>query len=90
MIHPISYDQIRSRHPIYPQENAVVVNSSSILTKTNELEFLEGNINIEEIILYKDKNVNFFAEGFSPLFPQGLGGLRTTGMNGENPGQGGG
>jgi hypothetical protein len=30
MIRPIFYDEMRSRHRIYPQENVVVVNSSSI------------------------------------------------------------
>ena len=79
---------MRSVHPIYPQENAVVVNSSSILTKSDELEFLEGNI--EEIILAKDSNGSFFAEGFLPPLPQRRGGRTTTGMNGQNPGQGGG
>ena len=88
IVRPISYDEMRSRHPIYPQENAVVVNSSSILTKSDELEFLEGNI--EEIILAKDSNGSFFAEGFSLPFPQRPGGRTTTGMNGQNPGQGGG
>ena len=30
IIRPISYDEMRSRHSIYPQENVVVVNNSSI------------------------------------------------------------
>jgi len=30
IIHPISYDDMRNRHPIYPQENVVVLNSFSI------------------------------------------------------------
>ena len=77
IVRPISYDEMRSRHtnPIYPQENRVVVNSSSILTKSDELEFLKGSI--EKIILAKDSNRSFFAEGFSPPLPQRPG-SRTT------------
>ena len=42
IIGPIPYDEMRSRYPIYPQENGVVLNSSSILTQNDELGFLEG------------------------------------------------
>jgi hypothetical protein len=41
IIRPISYDEMRSRHPIYPQENGVVVNSSSISNQGFNL--LENN-----------------------------------------------
>lgn len=87
IVRPICYDEMLSRHPIYPQENAVVVNSSSLLTKSDELEFL---VKREEIILAKDSNGSFFAEGFSPPLPQRPGGRTTTGMNGQNTGEGGG
>jgi hypothetical protein len=73
---------MRSRHPnsIYPQENRVLVNSSSILTKSDELEFLEGNI--EEIILAKNANANgsFFADSFPQALPLRPGSRRTTGI----------
>lgn len=71
-----------SRNPIYPQENVVLVNSSSISTENDELEFLEGNT--KEIILAKDINGNFFAEGFQPPLPQRPGSRPTTGIGGSN------
>jgi hypothetical protein len=63
---------MRSRHPdpIYSQENLVVLNKSFVSTKNDELKFLKGNI--EEIILAKDSNNNFFAEAFTPLLPLDL------------------
>lgn len=42
IIRPISYNEMHSYHPIYSQENVVLVNSSSIPTQNNELSFLEG------------------------------------------------
>lgn len=38
IVRPISYDEMRIRHPIYPKENAVVGNSSSISPQNNEFE----------------------------------------------------
>ena len=43
IVRPISYDEVRSRHPIYPQENVAIVNSSSISNKNDEFDFLKGN-----------------------------------------------
>jgi hypothetical protein len=43
------------RHTIYSQENAVVVNSFSILTQNNEFEFLESSRYIE--LLKKRRNL---------------------------------
>jgi dihydrofolate reductase len=68
VVRPISYDEMRIRHPIYPQENVVVVNSSSISTQNDELEFLESTT--KEIILAKDTNGSFFTEGFQPPLPK--------------------
>jgi hypothetical protein len=85
IIRPISYDEMRSRHPIYPQENIVVVNSSSISTKNDELEYLEGNT---EIILAKSSSGNFFADGSKPPLTQRPGSRTTSGIGGSNPGSG--
>ena len=70
---------------IYPQENIVIVNNSSISYQDNELEFLEIT---EDIILAKDTSSNFFAEGFTPPLPQRQGGRTTNGIGGSNPGNG--
>ena len=89
-VRPISYDEMRSRHPIYPQENVVVVNSSSISNQNDEFDFLESTT--KEIILAKDTSGNFFAEGFTPLLPRrptSTGSQTPMGMGGSNPGQGG-
>lgn len=43
----ILFSIMRIRHPIYPQENAVVVNSSFISTQKNAFEFLESTQYIE-------------------------------------------
>jgi hypothetical protein len=91
IVRPISYHETRIRHPIYPQENAVVINSSSILTQNNEFEFLESTT--KKIILAKDTSGSFFAEGFTPSLPRrpsSTGSQTATGMNGQNPGQYGG
>ena len=86
IVRPISYDEMRSRHPIYPQENVVLVNSSSISTQNDEFDFLESTT--KEIILAKDTSGNFFAEGFTPPLPQWHGGRTTNGIGGSNPGNG--
>ena len=86
IVRPISYDEMRSRHPIYPQENVVIVNSSSISNQNDELDFLESTT--RDIILAKDTSGNFFADGFTPLFPQRQGGRTTNGIVGSNPGNG--
>lgn len=90
IVRPISYDEMRIRHPIYPQENVVVVNNSSISNQNDEFDFLESTT--KDIILAKDISANFFAEGFSPPLPK----LSTftesqtpIKMGGSNPGQGG-
>lgn len=54
---PISYDEMRSRHPIYPQENVVIVKSSSISNQNDELDFLESTT--RDIILAKDTSGDF-------------------------------
>lgn len=81
---------MRSRHPIYPQENVVVVNNSSISNQNDEFDFLKSTP--KKIILAKDISANFFAEGFSsplPRRPTSTGSQRTMGIGGSNPGQGG-
>ena len=80
---PISYDEMRSRHPIYPQENVVIVNSYSISNQNDELDFLESTT--RDIILAKG---NFFADGFPSPFPERQGGRTTNGIGGSNPGNG--
>jgi hypothetical protein len=55
---------MRSRHTIYPQENVVVGNSSSISNQNDEFDFLESTT--KEIILAKNTTGNFFANGFRP------------------------
>ena len=90
IVRPISYDEMRCRHPIYQQENVVIVNSSSISNQNDEFDFLKSTA--KKVILAKDTSGNFFAEGFSPPLPR-----RPTptehqtamGMGGSNPGQGG-
>lgn len=86
IVRPISYDEMRSRHPIYPQENVVIVNSSSILNQNDELDFLESIT--RDIILAKDTSGNFFADGFTPPLPQRQGGRTTNGIGESNPGNG--
>lgn len=65
MVRPISYDEMRSRHPIYPQENVMVVNSSSISNQNDEFDFLERTT--EEIILAKDTSGIFLQRALHPL-----------------------
>jgi len=77
---------MRRRHPIYPQENVVVLNSYSISNQNDELDFLENNA--KEIILVKDTNGNFFAKAFPPPLPQRPGSRTANGMGGPNPGSG--
>ncbi len=86
IVRPISYDEMRSRHPIYPQENVVIVNSSSISNQNDELDFLESTT--RDIILAKDSSGNFFADGFTPPYPQRQGNRTTSGIGGSNPGNG--
>jgi hypothetical protein len=86
IVRPISYDEMRSRHPIYPQENVVIVTSSSISNQNDELDFLESTT--RDIILAKDTSGNFFADGFTPPLPKRQGGRTTNGIGGSNPGNG--
>lgn len=86
IVRPISYDEMRSRHPIYPQENVVIVKSSSISNQNDELDFLESTT--RDIILAKDTSGDFFVDGFTPPLPQPQGGRTTNGIGGSNPGNG--
>ena len=86
IVRPIPYDEMRSRHPIYPQENVVVVNSSSISNQNDELDFLESTT--RDIILAKDTSGNFFTEALSPPMPRRPTSTGQMGMRGLNPGQG--
>lgn len=81
LVHPILYYEMRSWHPIYPQENVVVLNSSSISTENDEFECLEDNT---EIILVKDSSGNFFGDGFQPPLTQRPGSWTTTRIGGSN------
>ena len=90
MVRPISYYEMRSWHTTYPQENVMVVNSSSISNQNDEFDFLERTT--KEIILAKDTSGNFFAEGFTPPLPRrstSTGSQTRIGTGGPNPGQGG-
>lgn len=84
IVHPISYDEMHSRHPIYSEENVVVLDSPSISDQIDEFNFLESTS--RDIILAKDTSGNFFAEGFTPSFPQRQGSRTTNGMGGSSPG----
>lgn len=81
IVRPISYDEMRSRHPIYPEENVVVVNRPSISDQIDEST-------TRDIILAKDTSGNFFADGFTPPLPQRQGDRTTNGIGGSNPGNG--
>nr|YP_009029125.1 hypothetical protein [Cylindrotheca closterium]AGY78405.1 hypothetical protein [Cylindrotheca closterium] len=59
---------MRCRHPIYRQENVVIVNSSSISNQNDEFDFLKSTA--KKVILAKDTSGNFFAEGFSAPLPR--------------------
>ena len=86
IVRPISYDEMRSRHSIYPQENVVVINRPSISDQIDEFNFLESTT--KDIILAKDSSGNFFADGFTPPIPQRQEGRTTNGIGGSNPGNG--
>ena len=85
---PISYKEMRSRHSIYLQENALVVKNSSILTQNNELKFLESTI--RSIILAKDISGSFFAEGFTSPLPRRASSIENQIATGQNAGPSGG
>jgi len=80
---PISFDEMSSRHPIYQQQNPVIVNISSVSNQNEELNFLEGRT--RETILAKG---NSFANGYSPGLPERQGSKTTSGIGGSNPGSG--
>lgn len=79
---------MHSRHPIYFQKNAEIVNSSSISNQNDEIDFLESPT--RDIILAKDNGGSFFVDGFTPPLPQKQGGRTTNGVvsGGSNPGNG--
>ena len=90
LVRPISYYEMRSRHPIYSQENVVIVKSSSISNQNDEFDFLKSTT--KDIILAKDTSGSLFAEGFSPPLPRrptSTGSQTRMGTGGSNPGQGG-
>lgn len=69
IVRPISYDEMRSRHPIYPQENVVVINRPSISNQIDEFDFLESTT--KEIILAKDTSGIFLQRVLHHLFHKG-------------------
>ena len=84
VIHPISYDEMRSRHPIYPQEIIEKVDSSFISTENDEFYALKNN----GVILAKDTSGSgsLFAEGLTPALPRHRGTSQLGGAGSPNPG----
>ena len=86
IVRPISYDEMRSRHPIYPQEMVINISNQQQNASLNEILSKQNSTKPDEVILVKNDGILPGADAFPPLFPQRHGGRTTNGMGGSSPG----
>lgn len=86
IVRPISYDEMRSRHPIYPQEMVINISNQQQNASLNEILSKQNSTKPDEVILVKNDGILPGADAFPPPFPQRHGGRTTNGMGGSSPG----
>ena len=86
IVRPISYDEMRSRHPVYPQEMVINISNQQQNASLNEILSKQNSTKPGEVILVKNDGILPGADAFPPPFPQRHGGRTTNGMGGSSPG----
>ena len=86
IVRPISYDEMRSRHPIYPQEMVINISNQQQNASLNEILSKQNSTKPDEVILVKNNEILPGADAFPPPFPQRHGGRTTNAMGGSSPG----
>ena len=86
IVRPISYDEMRNRHSIYPQEIVINIPNQQQNASLNEILSKQNSTKPDKVILVKNDGILPGADGFLPPFPQRHGGQTTNGMGGSNPG----
>ena len=86
IVRPISYDEMRSRHPIYPQEMVINISNQQQNASLNEILSKQNSTKLDEVILVKNDGILPGADAFPPPFLQQHGGRTTNGMGGSSPG----
>ena len=70
IVRPISYDEMRSRHPIYPQEIVINIPNQQQNASLNEILSKQNSTKPDEVILVKNDGILPGADAFPPPFPQ--------------------
>lgn len=86
IVRPISYDEMRSRHPIYPQEMVINISNQQQNASLNEILSKQNSTKPDEVILVKNDGILPGADAFPPPFPQRQRGRTTNRMGGSSPG----
>ena len=64
IVRPISYDEMRSRHPIYPQEMVINISNQQQNASLNEILSKQNSTKPDEVILVKNDGILPGADGF--------------------------
>ena len=86
IVRPISYDEMRSRHPIYSQEMVIKISNQQQNASLNEILSKQNSTKPGGVILAKNDGILLGADAFPPPFPQRCGGRTTNAMGGSSPG----
>ena len=86
IVRPISYDEMRSRHPIYPQEIVINISNQQQNASLNEILSKQNSTKLDEVILVKNDGILPGADAFTPPVPQRYGGRTTNAMGESSPG----
>ena len=83
VVSPISYDEMRNRNQIYPQEIQTNISNKQQNASLNKILSKHNSTNLDEVILVKNDGLLPGADSFSPPFPKREGG-RTTKRSGAS------
>ena len=84
IVHPISYDEMRSRHPT--EEMVINISNQQQNASLNEILSKQNSTKLDEVILVKNDGILPGADAFPPPFLQQHGGRTTNAMGGSSPG----
>jgi hypothetical protein len=89
IVRPISYYEMRSRHPIYPQEMVINISNQQQNASLNEILSKQNSTKPDEVILVKNDGILPGADGFTlnnnPRKPHRIPRMRGKGINVDPP-----
>ena len=84
IVHPISYDEMRSRHPT--EEMVINISNQQQNASLNEILSKQNSTKLDEVILVKNDGILSGVDAFPTPLPQRQKCRTTNGMGGSSPG----